>query len=693
MPDNGNNWQDINPPLPTGVQPTDSTGFSDPVTIPNPPVSVSNPTVGTTSTGTTTPSTYTVSDWLATSPEVLSGVNQSGTNWSRSNKVLENLQSALEGGKTYEEWLAEPKGGNGSIYDSPWQDRAKAYADWYSGGQTQTPEYLNYNDWLAEQQAWLSDPEQSQTRYDEYAQSQREQGLVPDSFDNWLTTQQDIYGNEESASQAYATYRGNSTNGGAGVDQIVPGEAEGNNQINVADYTGQLAVDPSLALTPEQVLANSTPTIGQDQIDQGSVGNQDAMNPNEFNAQTNTVGDVAQANSVVGQDAQGYTAQQTQDDVANSDMTAAQGTVSNQTQIEAPQIDVDATAAGDNAVGEALMDFASLDPNDVDTRATVLGQIDLLQAQFVDENGNAKIPAWASGIARNVSKIAAFKGLTGTAATQAMSQALLESSISIAKQDAQFFQTLTLQNLSNEQQSIIQKANVLANMDMANLDAKTVAAVQNSKNFMQMDLANLDNEQQARLINTQARVQSILEDAKAENAARLFTAESQNQMDMFYDNLNAQIEQYNASQYNSMNQFNAGEANAMERFNSEMSDSRDKFYREMAYNIDIANAKWRQEVTLTNTQMDFEAAAFDAKNLINISQEALNKLWDRSDALLDYIWKSSENELDRNSALAVAKLQADSSLSIAKAREDAGTKAGIGQVIGSVAGALIGKLF
>jgi len=106
----------------------------------------------------------------------------------------------------------------------------------------------------------------------------------------------------------------------------------------------------------------------------------------------------------------------------------------------------------------------------------------------------------------------------------------------------------------------------------------------------------------------------------------------------------------------------------------------------MQYNIDTSNAKWRQSVTLANNDQKFQAAAADVKNLVGIQTEELNKLWDRSDALLDYTWKSAENQLDRDNKLAQIKLQG-------KVSESAATSKGIGDVLGSVAGAVLGKLF
>jgi len=480
--------------------------------------------------------------------------------------------------------------------------------------------------------------------------------------------------------------------GGVPLTQVVPGNTAGATQMSVVDYSGQLAHDPESGMSAGMLLSDDVPTFSEEQTAAGTVEDQPAMSAEEFSNEAATVQDTATAAAVDPREAVDYEASTTQGAVEQNDMTAAQGSVSQQSQMVAPQIDTEATGRGENEVGKALNAAAVLDLNDVDARATLKGQIDILQDEFKDEDGNPIVPSWATGIARQVSRIAAFKGISGTAATEAMSNALLEASISVAEQDAKFFQTVTLTNLNNRQQSTINKANVLAQMDLANLDARTTAAVENAKNFMAMDMANLDNDQQARLVNTQQRFQSILEDSKAINAARLFGADSANEMAKFYDTINATLSQFNAAQTNAMSQFNVGETNAMAQFNSTLADSRDKFYREMAYNIDLSNAEWRRTIATTETQMTFEAAAFDAKNMVNISQEALNQIWDRSDALLDYIWKSSENQMDRNSALAIAKLQSKTQKQIAASQADAADSAGFGQVLGTVSGAILGPL-
>ena len=107
-------------------------------------------------------------------------------------------------------------------------------------------------------------------------------------------------------------------------------------------------------------------------------------------------------------------------------MQAAQGTVSPQSL---------ATAA-----------TAELDP-----RATTQYQL----AELMDSVQAGKpLPPWASPAARKVNAIMQSRGLgSSSMAAAAMMQAVLESGIPIAQQDANKYATIQLQNLSNEQQA------------------------------------------------------------------------------------------------------------------------------------------------------------------------------------------------------------------------------------------------
>jgi len=349
------------------------------------------------------------------------------------------------------------------------------------------------------------------------------------------------------------------------------------------------------------------------------------------------------------------------------------------------QIDMQGAATGVNAdgttnlTGKALNDYATQnittiidtstvsgkllaeklgEGNYTDSKATILGQMEIISAEFKNSNGDPVIPAWAQGLARSVSRTMAFTGITGTAATAAMANAIMEATLGIAEKEATFFQTLTVKNLDNRQQAIINKANVLSQFEVSNLGARQAAAVQNAKAFLEMDLTNLTNEQQAQVINTQARVQVLLEDTQQENATRRFTAESQNDFTKFYTELGTQIEQFNANLFSEIKRFNAGEVNDATEFRMALENERQQFYSKMQYAVDEANARWRQTVATTNTQMAYDAAAVDIKNILDISQEGLNRTWDRTDAALDYVFKGAVSEEEFELRLLLGEMQA-----------------------------------
>ena len=482
--------------------------------------------------------------------------------------------------------------------------------------------------------------------------------------------------------------------------QVVPGSVDKNipGQINVVDYGGQVAANPSSAFTTDNpattdvnesmFLSTRTPDINENAAGT-NVNASDPkynMDPSGVNASIAQGQNTAQADAPTQNTANTYQPTEVFPQVTTQDMSGAQGQVSQNAQVNTQNVETNLQTFDQGIAGQALKDFASLSPDQVNPKATVQGQLEALQSQFVDANGNPKIPSWAQATARNVQRIASFSGMTGTAATAALSQALLEASLPIAKEDAKFFQTLTLQNLNNEQEATLNRANVLARLELQNMDARMAAATQNAQAFLQMDLANLSNEQQAAVINNQNRVQAMFEDGKQVNAQRLFTAQSQNDMDKFYDELSAQVSQFNTSQMNGMKQFNVSETNAMTKFNSDLENQREQFYKNMQYNIDVSNAKWRQTVTTTEAQMSFEAAATDVKNMVGLSNEQLNQLWDRSDAMLQYLWTSTENAAQRKHELALAAIKS-------KDADKAGTGSLVGSIVGAGASAFFDWLF
>ena len=420
---------------------------------------------------------------------------------------------------------------------------------------------------------------------------------------------------------------------------------------------------------------------------------------------TKTVGNAQTVDELTNPGAETFTASTSTDKLdASTKVNAATGVIDADNLVDADDIEIDVAAenAGTGVLGNSLDNFDSQNistmidtstpagkllaeqlgqGNYTDHKATILGQMKIISAEFKDSNGNPKIPAWAQAMVRDTQKTIAFSGITGTAATAAYANAVMEATLGVADKEAAFFQTITVKNLDNRQEATINKAKILANFELGNLGTREAAAVQNAKAFLEMDLKNLTNEQQAEVIDKQAVVQALFEDQKAINAQRLFTAESENEFAKFYSELNAAIERHNSTEMNTIARFNAGETNTVMQFNAEMSDSRDRFSSEMQYNIDVSNAKWRQTVETANTKMTFEAVGQDVKNALDISQEAQNRLWDNVDNLLDYIFKGADNEATRDAQVLVAQIQAS-----AKSGSSSGGLLGtIGKIAGVVA--------
>jgi len=349
-------------------------------------------------------------------------------------------------------------------------------------------------------------------------------------------------------------------------------------------------------------------------------------------------------------------------------------------------VDISKVIDTSTAAGKLLADKLNSEGKDfVDAKTSILFQMKTITAEFKGPNGEPVIPPWAASLHRNAMKSIAFSGISGTAATAAMANAIMEATLGVAEKEASFFQTLTVKNLDNKQESILNKANVLAKLEMANLDVRSQAAVLNAKNFMAMDMANLNNEQQAEVINKQALVQAMFENTKEVNANRLFTAETNNDRDKFYAELNSVIQRHNTSEMNTLKRFNAGEINSAAKFNADIKNSREQFVTNMQYNIDVANAKWRQTVETANTNLMADAHTADVKAALDLTQEVQNNIWDSADNLLDYIWKTADNDQDRELRLLVAQMNAQAGQSSGGGFLDGLLKLG-GAFIGSDSG-------
>jgi len=333
-----------------------------------------------------------------------------------------------------------------------------------------------------------------------------------------------------------------------------------------------------------------------------------------------------------------------------TDMQAAQGTVNPQSLVNAAQGTLSPGAI-------AAAQTATMDP-----QATTQYQMSQLMSSI---QAGQPLPPWASPQVRKVSAIMQQRGLgSSSMAAAAMVQAVTESGIEIAKQDADKYATLQLANLNNRQQAELQNAVAVANMDMANLNNRQTAAVQNAKTFLSIDTQNLTNRQAAETINYQSAVQMKLSDMAAENAALQFNAKSSNEVDMFFAELGSQVESANMNRAASIDQFNVNQISAAEQFNASMEASRQQFNANMQSTIDQSNVAWRRNINTANTSAQNAANQQNVQTLLSLNQNSLNNLWQMYRDQASWAMQNSENDRARahNAAMQAASIDANSSL-------------------------------
>ena len=308
---------------------------------------------------------------------------------------------------------------------------------------------------------------------------------------------------------------------------------------------------------------------------------------------------------------------------------------------------------------EALATAAT---QELDPRATTRYQLAEL---FKGLEDGGPPPAWAAPAVRKVTAVMKSRNLgKSSMAAAATMQAMMESGIPIAAQDAQKYATIQLQNLNNEQAAALQNAAAVLQMDMANLNNRQQAAVNNAKAFLTIDVQNLTNEQQANTLSYQTKAQALLSDAAAQNAAKQFNAKSENEIQTFFAELGASIESANIQRDLAMKQFNQNQSVAVQQFNTQMEAQADQFNANMRLEIDQSNAVWRRTVNTQNTARQNDANRQNAINLLGIQQNALNNLWQKYRDKASWTVKISENARDRahNAAMQAAAFKGNADL-------------------------------
>ena len=301
----------------------------------------------------------------------------------------------------------------------------------------------------------------------------------------------------------------------------------------------------------------------------------------------------------------------------------------------------------DDVSGQQLSDgaLATAATQELDERATVKYQLSEL---FKGIEDGKPLPPWASPAVRKVTSVMQQRGLGASSlAAAAVTQAIMESGISIAAQDAKMYQAIQIKNLDNQQQAALSNAVQIATMDRQNADARTKAAISNAQALLSIDIKELDAQQQSNALKYSAITQAALADAAAENARVQLNAKNELQVEEFFTELGVQIDQQNISRDVALRTFNANQENAYKQYNAGLRDQREKFNANMKFAIDQSNTQWRRQINTANTAVQNEANRINVQNQFNATQTALNQLWQQYRDNATFNFTASESDLQR----------------------------------------------
>ncbi len=347
-------------------------------------------------------------------------------------------------------------------------------------------------------------------------------------------------------------------------------------------------------------------------------------------------------------------------------MTAAQIEDARRPQIDMTQVQ-GTVSAGSQAVAAT---------EELDQRATVQYQLGELLGSI--EEGKP-MPAWAAPAVRKVAGVMQARGLGASSmAAAAMTQAVMESGVVIAAQDANKYATIQLQNLNNKQQTALTNAAVVAGMDKANLSARLQASVVNAQTLLATETKNLDARQQGNTLSYNALTQALFKDAAEDNARQQFNAKNELQVEEFFAELGSQVETANMNRIAATQQFNAGEVNAQSQFNTAMRDNREKFNANMQYAVDQSNVQWRRQVNTADTALQNETNRINTQNQYNASQNALNNLWQRYRDEAAWSLQKTESFLQRQHEVGIMAMEFANSKELYSKQQKDQLAAGIG---------------
>ena len=232
--------------------------------------------------------------------------------------------------------------------------------------------------------------------------------------------------------------------------------------------------------------------------------------------------------------------------------------------------------------------------------ALVSAQMDKLLEDLEDD----EVPTWARPAVDAVNSMMAQRGLqASTVGRDALFNSIIQSAFPIAQANAQALQTRATQNLSNQQQALIQENQIAADFLSKNAAFK-----------QQMELANLNNDQQMRLANLSARNQT---------ASEQMTADQQTELANLNARLQTNLLQGKIAQQLGVAQLSVDQQRAIQ--NASMTANMDLTQFNAEQQVELANSKFMQTMTLTDFNAEQQEAMQNATALASLDMATIDQ--------------------------------------------------------------------
>jgi len=314
-------------------------------------------------------------------------------------------------------------------------------------------------------------------------------------------------------------------------------------------------------------------------------------------------------------------------------MKAAVGTVDSDALVKAAKGSIDDVVSQiGNMSTDVQAAVAELPPE-----ALVSTQLDaLLEGLNEDE-----IPVWARPAVDQVDAMLASRGLSkSTIAREQLFNAIIQSAMPLAQDNALAIRERANLNLQHQQQAYMQQstldgrlaevsATFAANMGLANLNNAQEAAIKNADANLQMDLTNLNNQQQAVLVNSQFmqsltlenlnnRQQAVIQESLNTLAADEATLQAQTQTRIANARSFLEMDMTNLSNQQQTNLQNAANALVADQASLDAIMKAEQINAQSFLEMDLTNLTNKQQSAIINQKSRMDAMLSN-QSIINAS--------------------------------------------------------------------------